>query len=169
MPKLLEIALNVLIESVSFVSDLPGADIVVRSPHLLTLYICVFGGIILCLLKTNLKHLGSALITVSACIYFLEKSPNIIIPPDSKTACFVEDGKFFTTSLRSGRNKVLAIQRNLGFSGDIVKKQLNISGIEIKNYEKGLFVFQEGDSLQNRCCIAERVHPFCPAYFESLK
>ena len=168
-PSLLETVLNLLVNSVGFVSELPGSDIAVRSPHIFTLYICVFGGIILCLLKTNIKHFGNILIAASMLLYYFEKSPNIIIPPDAAIACFIENGKFYTTSLKSGRNKVLAIQRNLGFSGDLVKKDLDTDEIDIQKYEKGLFIFKEGGSLERICQIANRVHPYCPAYFESVE
>ncbi|MDR0744764.1 MAG: ComEC family competence protein, partial [Holosporales bacterium] len=165
--KLIEYCLNVLINTVGYVASLPGAVIAIRSPNNCTLYLCLFGGILLCLLKTKLKYVGVFAIICSVLSYFLETPPNIIIPPNSRAICYIEDNKFYTTSIREGRNKILSIQRNLGYSGKLEKKERNNE--YIKKYEQGLFVWTKNGKIIRKCQIAKRPHPYCPALYEDVR
>jgi competence protein ComEC len=164
--KLIEYCLNFLIEMVGYISNLPGSDITLRSPCNSSLYICIFGGILLCLLKTRLKYVGVFAIAFSVILYYFEESPDIIFPPNSNSVCYIENGEFYTTSVREGRNKILSIQRNLGFSGKPIKKELENNFIERRKYGQGLFIWTKNGKIIKRRQIAKRIHPYCPAYFE---
>ncbi|MDR1476322.1 MAG: ComEC/Rec2 family competence protein [Holosporales bacterium] len=167
--KLLEIVLDMLIKSVGIISSLPGSNLVIKSPSILTLYLMVIGGIILCLFKSKARHVGSGLVCASSIMWVFEKGPDIIFPPQIKAACYAKDGEFYATSLRKGRSSIFGIQRNLGFAGEIQKKDLIMEGIELKTYDHGLYIWtQDGETVIQRKRLAERKHPYCPAHFESI-
>ncbi|MDR1390964.1 MAG: ComEC/Rec2 family competence protein [Holosporales bacterium] len=159
---LLEYTLNQLTFLLGLISEIPGSNLTVKSPDILTLYMIVFGGIILCILKTSLRHVGSALMLIGTLIWIFEKKPDIIIPPESDIICFVKDGNFYTTSVRKGRKKALSIQRNLGFSGKLEKKEAHF--LEKKECPKGLFIWSKQNKVKQ---IAEKIHPYCPTHFEN--
>jgi ComEC/Rec2-related protein len=165
---LLEIILNALTQCLGIISELPGSNLVIKSPDILTLYIMVIGGILLCLLRSRARHLGTGLIGISSIMWILEKKPDIVFPPQVASACYVEDGTFYVTSLKKGRNKLLSIQRNLGFSGDLKKKALNFDGVEVREYKNGLFIWTQNGHILEKKQLAERKHPYCPAYLERV-
>jgi hypothetical protein len=159
---------NILIsltDVMGFVANLPESTITIRSPTTETLYAIMIGGIILVLLKTKIRHIGSMMICYGLLSWIFEKSPDIIVPPDSDVVCFIEDGKFYTTSLQKSRPKVLSIQRNLGFDGKLCKKEIEHFPFERKKYPQGLFIWSKTNKVKQ---IAKRNHPFCPANFEEL-
>ena len=161
-------AIDLLIMAISYVSSMPGSDIALRSPNNLTLTLMVIGGILLCLLKTRLKHIGSFIVAFSLITYIFEKNPDIVVPPGSEVVCFVKDGVFYSTSLQKGRNKVNSIQKNLGFSGAISKKEFTDFKLDKRTYNQGLFFWTKNGKIVEKKQIAKRRHPYCPAYYESL-
>ncbi|GHT88357.1 hypothetical protein FACS1894113_0610 [Alphaproteobacteria bacterium] len=160
--------MNILINTVGFISEIPGSDIAIRSPHNSTLYIGIFGGIIYFLLKTKLKYCGIFMIISSLILYSFEENPNIIFAPGIDTPCYIEDGKFYAPSKRKGWRKFISIQRNLGFSGELEKMELEDCLVERKKYENGLFIWSKNGKIIRKCQIAQRLHPYCPAFFEDL-
>jgi competence protein ComEC len=166
--KVLEIVLNNLTQCLGMIAALPGSNLVIKSPDILTLYTMVIGGIILCLLKSKIRHIGTGLIGLSSIMWIFESKPDIIFPPQIDAACYIEDGSCYATSLKRGRNSLLSIQRNLGYSGPLQKKELNIDGLEMKAYKNGLFIWIQNGHILKMKQIAERKHPYCPAHFEKI-
>jgi competence protein ComEC len=166
---LLEIILNSLTQCLGVISELPGSNLVIKSPDIFTLYIMVIGGIMLCLLRSGVRHFGAGLIGLSSIIWIFEKKPDIVIPPQVASACYVEDGVFYATSLKKGRNKFLGIQKNLGFSGDLKKKELKLDEVEIRDYKNGLFIWTQNGKILEVKQLAEKRHPYCPAYLERIE
>lgn len=166
--QLLEKILSLFIDILGWISEIPGSNLAVKSPENLTLYMIITGGIILCLLKTKLRHIGSMMMFIGLLFWVFESKPDIIIPPETDAICFIEDGKFYATSKQKGRNKILAIQRNLGFSGDIEKKDFKRDHIkfEKKIYKQGLFIWSKNKKVKQ---IAQNQHPYCPAFYEDVK
>jgi hypothetical protein len=102
-------------------------------------------------------------------MWIFEKKPDIVFPPQIDSACHVEDGNFYVTSLRKGRNKLIGIQRNLGFSDKLQKKDLELDGVEMRAYEDGLFIWTDKDGkILTMKQLAKRKHPYCPAYLERI-
>ncbi len=168
--KIFQFSITVLVACISFVSSLPGSDISLKSPTQLTLSVMIIGGIILCLLKTKLKHIGSLAMFASLVLYYFDKTPNVVFPPEEPVVCFVEDGKFYTTSIQKGKNKIKSIQRNLGFQEDLVKKEFKgFEDVERKIYKQGLFLWTKDGKILDRKQISQKRHPYCPAYYENLK
>jgi competence protein ComEC len=165
--KPLEMAINLMIKIMSFVSDLPGSEIPLRSPTVLIMSTIILGGIILCLLRTKLRHVGTALIFVSLFLYvFVQKNPYIImVPEEDNLVCVIEGDKLYANSKRKGRNKIDSIMRNLGIMGEINKLSEDFK-IPPYKYDKkyGLFIWKNGDIKQ----IAKRRHQFCPAYYTTI-
>lgn len=162
--KALEFILNKLIDILSLVSMFPYSNITIKSPGLLTLYIIISGGIILCLCHSKIRHLGWLGIAFGIMFWGLEKKPNIIVPPQSNIVCFVENNNFYTTSVQKGRRSALAIQRNLGFEGKLIKKPF---AEELpKEPENGLYIWTKHNCEKE---IALRKHPYCPAYFQRIR
>ena len=167
--KLFEISINILITCISYVASMPGSDIALKTPSTSTLFIMILGGVVLCLLKTRLRHIGSFAICISLILYLFEKTPDIIIPPKANVVCFVKDGVFYSTSTSKGRNKVKSIQRNLGFSGEI-KKSVNVDfSIEQKIYDQGLFLWTKNEKILKKRQLANKRHPYCPTFYENTQ
>ncbi len=159
---ILELILNKMTEVLAFISTLPYSNITIKSPSLIALYVLVFGGIILCLLRTKLRHLGWIGIISGMLLWKLEEKPDVIISPNSEVICFVENCNFYTTSIQKGRRNSLSIQRNLGFDGKLIKKSFENN---FSKYKNGLFIWsKEGYTKE----IVQRKHPYCPAYFKTL-
>ncbi|MDR0942669.1 MAG: ComEC/Rec2 family competence protein [Holosporales bacterium] len=166
----LKYVLIYLTHMMGLVADIPGSAITVRSPGALALYTIMAGGIILALLKTKIRHIGTSLICCGLLFWILEESPDIIVPPNSDVVCFIENGKFYATSLKKDRPRVLSVQRNLGFDGKLEKKEIAcfpFAGFQFEKgkYPRGLFVWSKTNKIKQ---IAKRRHPFCPASFEDF-
>ena len=159
---LLEFSLNNMTFVLGKISEIPGSNLVIKSPEMLALYSIMIGGIVLCLLKSKARFLGFASIIFGVVLWIFQDKPYLIFPPDTESVCFIENEKFYTTSLQKGRKATLSIQRNLGFSGNLIKKKFNG---EIKNYSRGLYVWKSGKIKE----LAERKHPYCPAYWINAK
>ncbi|MBR1479584.1 MAG: ComEC/Rec2 family competence protein [Alphaproteobacteria bacterium] len=144
------------------VSDIPGSNIIIKSPSLITLYIIIFGGVFLCLLKTKARWIGGSAIAIGLVAWVFAPKPYIICPPGGGVVCFVEDGRFYTTSLRKGRRAAEAVQRNLGFDGKLKKRPCpyELPLCEV-NTDSGLYVWSDTSRT-----LADKTHPFCPARFE---
>ncbi|MBQ9335378.1 MAG: ComEC/Rec2 family competence protein [Alphaproteobacteria bacterium] len=159
---MLSFVLNKLYMILSYISDIPGSNIVVKSPEISALYMIIIGGIILCLLRTKIRLSGIFFIITGASCWIFQTSPDIVFPPKTPIACFVEDSNFYATSLRKGRNFAFAIQRNLGFSGKLNKKAYTNTRWEIAEYPNGLYVWSKSGKTKQ---LASRKHPYCPAYW----
>lgn len=159
---ILEFILNKITEVLAIISALPYSNVTIKSPSLFSLYILILGGIILCLLRTKLRHFGWLGIISGILLWAIEEKPDIIISPKSYVICFVENGNFYTTSIQKGRRNTLSIQRNLGFDGKLIKKTFEK---DFDKYENGLFVWSQKGYTKE---IAQRKHPYCPAYFKTL-
>lgn len=157
-----EFVINKMTDILAFISTLPYSNITIKSPNLITLYTIVFSGIIVCLFRTKLRHLGWLGIIFGIFHWILEEKPDIIIPPQSEIICFVKDNTFYTTSIQKGRRNSLSIQRNLGFDGKLIKSPFEKN---FNKYENGLFIWST-KGIQKE--IAKRQHPYCPAYFKNL-
>lgn len=107
------------------------------------------------------------MIFLSLLVYAFEQSPNVLSPPQSETICFVENGAFFATSLQKSKNQVKSIQQHLGMSGKIIKKQFN--SFNILKSAQGTFLWTKNGKILAKKQIAIRKHPYCPAYYKSLK
>ncbi|MDR0640401.1 MAG: ComEC/Rec2 family competence protein [Holosporales bacterium] len=167
---LLEGVLNFLIQALGVIASMPGSNIAIRSPEIMTLYILMIGGILLCLLKTQSRHIGSVFIIAASVLWIIGKGPDIILPPKLETACHIDqDGNFCATSVRKGRNQILSVQRNLGFSGPIKKKELANNDVIIKTYQQGLYLWTRDHQIIKRKQIAKRAHPYCPAYLDDVE
>ena len=153
--------LNKLTLILGFISEIPGSNLTIKSPSLIALYIMVFGGIILCLLKSKLRLIGAGGILIGFLLWIFESKPDVIFPPATDSVCFIENGKFYTKSLQKGRKAMLSIQRNLGFDGKLEKKDFPYE-FEQKKYENGLFIWHKTNQFKE---LAKRAHPYCPAYF----
>jgi competence protein ComEC len=166
--KVLEIAIYFLIDCVGWAATIKGSNLTIKSPQILTLYMLTFGGILLCLLKTKLRHVGSILIAIFPFVWIFEKGPNLIIPPNARSACTVEDGVVRVTSLRKGRNQFLSIQRNLGLSGRLEKIDEDCLPIDCRLHKQGLFLWIDDGKIVRASMIAKKSHPYCPATFQDI-
>jgi hypothetical protein len=100
-------------------------------------------------------------------MWVFDKKPDIVFPPQTSSACYIEDDKFYTTSLQKGRTSIVSIQRNLGFSGKLQKKeQETICGIKVQNYPNGLYVWTRDKKILAQKQLSKRIHPYCPAYLK---
>ncbi|MDR1234085.1 MAG: ComEC/Rec2 family competence protein [Holosporales bacterium] len=164
----LEGVINFLIYFLGIIAEMPGSNITLKSPEIMTLYILMMGGIILCLLKTKFKHIGSVLIVMASIMWIIQEGPDIIMPPNLEVICHIDqDGNFYTTSVRKGRNQIISIQRNLGFSGKLKKKEF--TSIEVKSHPQGLYIWTGDNGVTKRKQMARRLHPYCPAYLEDVE
>ncbi len=150
-------------EILAVISALPYSNIAIKSPSLTALYILILGGIILCLLRTKLRHFGWLGIIWGILFWAIEEKPDIIISPESDVVCFVENGNFYTTSIQKGKRNSLSIQRNLGFDGKLIKRNFEK---DFGKYENGLFVWSKKGYAKE---ISQSHHPYCPAYFKMVK
>jgi competence protein ComEC len=155
------IVLECLIATVGYISELPGSIVVIKSPTIWALYLIVIGGVIWALLKTYLRNLGCIPLLVGVLLWIFEEPPDIIVPPRTDTVCFAEDGTFYSTSLQKGRRQVLSIQRNTGFDGKLIKKEISNFPLERRMYEDGLYIWSKSKRIMR---LAKRKHPYCPAY-----
>lgn len=154
--------LNKLYAILSWISELPGSNLVIKSPQMPALYAIIVGGIILCLLKGKMRFCGIVPILCGLFFWVFRDCPDIIFIPEKDVVCFVENSNFFTTSLRKGRRLSLAVQRNLGFSGKLTKKEFYSTRWKTEIYPRGLYIWlRTGETKQ----LAERQHPYCPAYW----
>ncbi len=103
-----------------------------------------------------------ALLISGVLLWKFEEKPDVIIFPNSEVICFAENGNFYTTSIQKGRRNSLSIQRNLGFYGKLIKKTFEK---DFDKYENGLFIWLKKGYIKE---IAQRKHPYCPAYFKTL-
>jgi competence protein ComEC len=164
----LELSINLLIKFVSIVSDLPGSDLTLKTPTMPIMYMVILGSLLLCLLQTKIRHLGSVLILTAIFLYiFHQKVPHIILVPGTDNIiCVIENDKFFANTRRKGRNRINDIMRTFGFNDKI-----NLLGSDFKinapQYDKrrGLFIFNSGEMRQ----LSIRKHPVCPASFVDFK
>ena len=157
---ILDFAISKLYVILSFISSLPYSNIIIKSPETFALYLIVFGGIIVCLFKTKLRSYGTIPIFIGTYFWIVQKSPNIIYPPNKEIICFVEYGKLYTTSLKKGRNVAYSIQRNLGLTGKIEKYLQN--DFQITKYKNGLYIWSDENVTKY---ISKSKHPYCPAFF----
>jgi competence protein ComEC len=165
-----EIAINLLADCVGYISAMEGANVTIRSPQVSTLYILIIGGVILCLLKTQLRHFGSFLIAIASVLWTMENGPNFIIPPNLEEACIVKDGKLLSTSVRKGRGQFISIQRTLGLSGKLEKITNYEWPVECRMYERGLFLWlDEHGKITKFCTTAKKNHPYCPTTFRRIE
>lgn len=160
---ILEYILNCVVALLGKISEIPGSAITIKSPNIFTLYTIVIGGIITCLLQTKIRLIGLALASFGTLAWALTSKPDIVVVPGENVLCFVEGGKFYSTSLQKGRRKVASIQRNFGFDGRIEKRKPTRPFHDI--YEDGLFIWSKTGKIMK---IAKRKHPYCPAYFHSI-
>jgi len=125
------------------------------------------GGIILCLCKTNLRHIGACLSTVGVVMWIFEKNPVCIILPKQQIICCVQNEKFYTTAKSKGRNLVCSIQRNLGFSERVERFQVDWSSIpqEFKKHTQGCFIWADGTVKT----LATSIHPYAPIKYSAVK
>lgn len=155
---LLDICLGKFASILHYIANIPGSNLTVKSPDLLVLYVIVLGGILLCLLRTRARLFGFVPIAIGGVLWFFQKPPVVVFPPGIESVCFIEDDQFFVDSIQKGRRAFLSIQRNLGFSGKLMKRKF---GHEIRMYPFGMYIWKSGKSMQ----LADRKHPYCPAYF----
>jgi hypothetical protein len=101
-------------------------------------------------------------------LWALEKRPDLVIPPSIAEACLVDGKRFFVTSARKGRNIFSSVQRNLGLSGKPEKIGKSELLIDVKQYERGLFLWIKDGKITNAKQLAKRRHPYCPATFEAF-
>ncbi len=160
---MLSFILNKLHTILSYISEIPGSNIVVKSPEISDLYIIIIGGIVLCLLKTKVRLIGTIPIAVGILGWIFRPPPDIIFPPGVEIACFIENNNFYTTSLKKGRRVALSVQRNLGFSGKLSKKGCQDGKWKVSNYSNGLYIWTKSGKTQQ---LAKRKHPYCPAYWD---
>lgn len=160
---LFSFCVNELVTFLTFCSNLPYSDITIKSPHVNTVYIIIMGGIILCLCKTKLRHVGTCLSAIGFVIWNFEQNPVCIILPEQQIICFVQDEKFYTTAKGKGRNLVSSIQRNLGFSGRAKRFQLDWTSIpqEFKRHPQGCFIWKNGTVKT----LTVPLHPYAPAQY----
>ncbi len=154
--------LNKLYVILSWISEFPGSNLVIKSPQMPALYAIIAGGIILCLLKDRVRLCGIIPIFLGLFFWTFRDCPDIIFIPNSDIVCFIENSNFFTSSLRKGRRSSSAIQRNLGFSGKLTKKEFYSEKWRTEIYPRGLYIWlKTGETKQ----LAKRRHPYCPAYW----
>ena len=156
--------LNKLYAILSWISEIPGSNLLIKSPPIAALYAIIIGGIILCLLKGKMRFCGIVPVFCGLFFWIFRDRPDIVFIPNSDVVCFIENSKFVTSSLRKARRSSFAIQRNLGFSGKLTKKEFYSEKWRPGIYERGLYIWlRTGETKQ----LAERKHPYCPAYWIS--
>jgi len=154
--------LNKLCAILSWIAEIPGSNLLIKSPQMPALYAIIAGGIILCILKSNLRFYGIIPIFWGFLFWFCRERPDIVFIPNKDVVCFIENSNFFTSSLRKARRSSVAIQRNLGFSGKLTKKEFYSKKWKTGIYPRGLYIWSKlGQTKQ----LAERRHPYCPAYW----
>lgn len=154
--------LNKLYAILSLIAEIPGSNLIVKSPQMLALYAIIIGGIIVCLLKNRARFAGLIPIGLGLVFWIFRDFPDIIFIPNTEVACFIKNTNFFTSSLRKGRRASLAIQRNLGFSGKLIKKEFHSQEWKIATHPNGLYIWSSSRKAKQ---LAERKHPYCPAYW----
>lgn len=164
--KPLEMSINLMINLSAYIADLPGSNIVLKSPTVSMLYLTIVGGILLCLLKTGLKHLGTIMIAISFFHYsFVQKRPEIIIlPGENNIFCMIKNENIFSNSKQKARNKIKSIAQNFGLSDDKIYKidENDFPPSLVKNADKqGLFIWKDGTVKT----LTTRRHPVCPISF----
>ncbi|MDR2458503.1 MAG: ComEC/Rec2 family competence protein [Holosporales bacterium] len=159
----LRYVLAVLTYFLGWISELPGSVITIKSPSLTSLYIIIGGGIILTLLKTRCRYAGAGISLIGTIMWICEDQPDVVIPPNSGVVCFTMDGKFYTTSLQKSRLQVSSIQKSLGFSGKLNKKEYD--GELGAEHSRGLYVWTRSGKIKQ---LAIQKHPYCPAHYTSV-
>ncbi|MBQ9440956.1 MAG: ComEC/Rec2 family competence protein [Alphaproteobacteria bacterium] len=155
-----KVLISLLVKCLTYISNLPLTNITIKSPHMNTLYCIIIGGIILCLLVSKLRHVGTLLIIYGLTKWILEKNPTVIILPEYKIVCFVKDNTFYSNFKYKARNLVHAIQRNYGFS-EIIKTNHKLNNIK---YNYNIFV-----SDNNRIYTTTKsIHPYCPIKYLNI-
>lgn len=155
--KPLEMSINLMINAASYIASLPGTEIALKTPDTLMLYTGVFGGTLLCLMKTPLKHIGSFCIICSVFHYaFLQKIPVLIaVPGENNIFCEIRNGKIYANSKQKARNKIKAIAKNLGLRDERIHKA------EIPEIPPETFIWKNGETAK----LSAKTHPVCPVRF----
>ncbi len=147
-------SIHLLINCLTYISNLPLTNITIKSPHINTLYCIIIGGILLCLLITKLRHIGTLLIIIGINKWIIEKNPTTVILPKYNVVCYVKDGNFYSNVKYKAKNLVHAIQRNYGFDNTLkVKYYLNN-----KQYKDNTFIWTDGKQMTT----SNTSHPYCP-------
>ncbi len=165
--QVLTISINLLINSISCIAELPGSNIALHTPTTCILSGTIIGGLILCLLKTKLKYIGCVPILISLFSYiFIQKKPEMIfVPGEDNIFCYVKDGKLFSNSKQKGRTKINAIVKNLGLEDSIhsLDKDFKIPQMPY-NKNRGIFIWKDGKKKQ----LSIKKHPVCPVYYTDI-
>lgn len=154
--------LNKLYAILSWIAEIPGSNLIIKSPQMPALYAIIIGGIIVCILKNRARFSGLIPICLGLVFWIFRDFPDIIFIPNANVVCFTQNTNFFTSSLRKGRRASLAIQRNLGFSGKLIKKEFHSQRWKTATYPNGLYIWSEAGKATQ---LAGRKHPYCPAYW----
>ena len=172
----LEYSIELMIHFIEIVSKLPHTEIPFRSPDNMILYVFIMGGIIFLIMKTKLRLLGIFPMIYSVFHYiFIQKNPDIIFVPDEKGIILeidTKNNKIYTNSKQKARNKIRAIQNNLGLDGEIIlRKDLDDKYkkyAQIVENEGGLFIWNDNEkSVIKKMDV--RKHPYCPSHYKSCK
>ena len=164
-----EQSINILVTCITHISSMSGSNIAMRSFGTGSFSFAIIGILLLCLLKTKLRHIGSSAIFLAIVYHISDKSPNIVFHPQSGVIGFVENGEFFSTSLQKGRNKMRSIQQNIGLSGKIQKKSYDDKfEIAKRKYQQDVLLWTDNNQIMKIKQIRKSKHPYCPAYYESV-
>lgn len=156
-----KLLINILINCLTYISNLPLTNIIIKSPHVSTMYFIIIGGIILCIFITKLRHIGTLLIIYGLITWILEKNPTTIILPNYNIVCFVKDNKFYSNVKCKAKNLVHSIQRSYGFD-ETIKTKYHINN---KEYKYNTFILSNG---KKKTTHSSR-HPYCPTIYVNIK
>ena len=156
-----KLLINILVNCLTYMSNLPLTNITIKSPHVSTLYIIIIGGILLCCLITRLRYIGIFLIIYGTITWILEKNPTTIILPKYNIVCFIKNNEFYSNFKYKAKNLVHAIQRNYGFDKTTKIKYC----INNKKYKYNTFIWDNG----KKKTTYNSIHPYCPTIYINIK
>lgn len=168
--KPLETSINLMVNLATHIASLPGSNIALKTPSTLALSLTILGGILLCLLQTKFRHIGTIIIAATTFHYiFIQKSPSLIaVPGENNIFCIIKGGKIYSNSNQKARNKIKAIARNLGLENEKIYK-IDLHKIKIPSIKHpqnlGIFVYDDGKAST----LKERKHPICPVTFSAIE
>ncbi|MBX9977277.1 MAG: ComEC/Rec2 family competence protein [Alphaproteobacteria bacterium] len=95
----------------SFTASLPGAAIMIPSPHLGTLLLCVAGGLWLCLWQTKIRYAGVIFIAAGFIGFSIDQTPDILI--SKNVIAYKKDNTLYLSSKKGWFEKSMW-QKHLG-------------------------------------------------------
>ncbi len=150
------IAMDIIINIANFIVKIPNSFIFVESQSVYCLFIMIFGLLLFCLLKSNLRKIGILLYFLAFGIFFLQKKPDIIIDSRDNTLIFLDEKNNFYI-LNPNKYKIATLLRKFGEKNyvDLKKEKLNTCKLSDSEFctkldiEDNIYYFYKNNEIAN--------------------